>query len=412
MRKTYLAIILAVIYSISYCQTPENNPNWELVFLDEFDSTAMDKSKWKSSYNWNQKGYIPVEFCNNIPSGIIDNDIYGYRKRNFENCLLDTTNSGFLKIISKKENYWGTVWAWPLCTEDSCIGLSCDYTHDPPICFDIDSLPFNYTTNMLISKESFKYGYFEMRCKLSKPIPPMTNTGIGPNFWLFGGNDEVPWSEIDIFEFDGETDEFAYNIHYEDIYGDTVHGIESPVITVDFSVFHTFAINWTSEKIDFYFDDILYHSVDTACIPNLDTMPMIVDVNLPLHTMCQLVDTVYTQFPHYFEIDYVKVYQLKSDCENNYSICNYNNITYKHYNTITIGGEKCNVTVPKGETLFLTYSDKLNILSNFTLEKGAEILFERAPCFESVHVFPSKGDTIPQPAPNAFYKRSNPIYHE
>ena len=138
----------------------------------------------------------------------------------------------------------------------------------------------------------------------------------------------------------------------------------------------------------------------------------VVDVNLPLHTMCQLVDTVYTQFPHYFEIDYVKVYQLKSDCENNYSICNYNNITYKHYNTITIGGEKCNVTVPKGETLFLTYSDKLNILSNFTLQKGAEILFERVPCFESVHLFPNKSDTIPQPAPNAFYKRSNPIYHE
>jgi len=241
---------------------------------------------------------------------------------------------------------------------------------------------------------------------------PMTNTGIGPNFWLFGGNDEVPWSEIDIFEFDVETDVFAANIHYDDIYGDTLHCIDSPEIMVDFTQFHTFAINWTSEKIDFYLDDSLYHSVDTACIANLDTMPMIIDVNLPLHTMCQLVDTVYTQFPHFFEIDYVKVYQLKPDCENNYSICNYNNITYKHYNTITIGSEKCNVTVPKGETLFLTYSDKLNILSNFTLQKGAEILFERVPCFESVHIFSNKGDTIPQPAPNAFYKRSNPIYHE
>ena len=49
---------------------------------------------------------------------------------------------------------------------------------------------------------------------------------------------------------------------------------------------------------------------------------------------------------------------------------------------------------------------------NQIVQKEAEILFERASCFKSVHVFSNKSDTISQPAPSAFYKRSNPIYHE
>jgi len=55
-----------------------------------------------------------------------------------------------------------------------------------------------------MSKETFKYGYFEIRCKLPKPVSPKTNKGKGPNFWLWASNSRVTWSEIDIFEFNGE----------------------------------------------------------------------------------------------------------------------------------------------------------------------------------------------------------------
>lgn len=410
MKIPILFIIPLFIYMKSFSQNPKNNPNWELAFNEEFDSTHINKTKWKSIYNWNQTGLFNVDYCLNVPYDTIDNETVGYRMRNFENCLLDTSSSGLLKIVSKKENYFGEIWDWPRCISDSCLNLSCDSTLDPPRCFFRDTLSFNYTTNMLISREWFKYGYFEIRCKLPNPTPPMTNAGIGPNFWLFSGDVISPWSEIDIFEFNGALNGYASNIHLENIYGDTIHGIESPFLLIDFSQFHTFAINWTPEKIDFYIDDSIYHSF-TDHVADLDTMPMIIDVNLPLHTMCQFVDSIYTQFPHYFEIDYVKVFQLKSDCNSNYDICNYNNIVYKHYNTINIGGINCNFTIPQNDSLYLTYSNKINIHSNFILQQGAKLIFEQYPCFESVHVFPGKYDDLPHPAPKSFFKRNQAKYH-
>jgi len=389
---------------------PPDNPNYELVFEDNFDSIAMDQTKWYSGYPWNQKGYIDVSYCYNFPDSLLKNDLYGYRKRNFENCLCDTTGTGQINIISIKENYTGIVWAWPECSNDSCIGLPCDSTYNPPICFDIDTLSFNYTTNMLRSKELFKYGYFEIRCKISKPNPPMNNTGIGPNFWLWGANSEVGWSEIDIFEFNGNTNSFASTIHYEDIYGDTIHGIpNSPgYIEVDFNDFHIFSINWTPEKIDFYLDGECYVT-SYEYSEDLISMPMIIDVNFPLHTMCQFIDST-TQLPHDFIIDYVRVYQLISDCSNDYQICDFSNIEYKHYRNIYVGDSSCVVTIPQNEIFHLIYSKKIYVSPNFILEDGASINFERTPCFSNIHI--TDYPEFSGPAPPSFFRRQNPIFHE
>jgi len=334
----------------------------------------------------------------------------GYRMRNFENCLLDTTGSGLLKIVSKKDKYLGEVWNWFECDHDSCIIWPCDSSLSPPKCMDIDYLSFNYTTNMLRSKSKYKYGYFEMRCKISKPTPPMTNKGIGPNFWLFDSDSVILHSEIDIFEFDGDTSQFGSAIHYKDTSGVVTHGIVgSPgLIHVDFSDFHIFSINWSPEKIDFYLDDSLFvtsyeHSAEF--IP----MPIIIDVNLPLFTRCEFIDTTYTQLPHYYEIDYIRVYQLKSDCNSNYQICDYNDIQYKHYNTIYVGNANCAVTVPQNKKLYLIYNDRIKLSPYFILEDGAELFFEHIPCFESISI--KNNFEIPMPPPPSFYQRQNPIYH-
>ncbi len=96
-------------------------------------------------------------------------------EKKIENC---TVSGGTLKIISRKENYSGWVWNWPFCTEDSCIQGTgfhpCETSYNTPKCWDEDLLDFHFTTNMLISKETFKYGYFEIRCKLPKPTAPKT----------------------------------------------------------------------------------------------------------------------------------------------------------------------------------------------------------------------------------------------
>ena len=42
-------------------------------------------------------------------------------------------------------------------------------------------------------------------------------------------------------------------------------------------------------------------------------------------------------------MDYIKVWQKNSDCNNDYSICNYDNTTYdyKVHKNVTIDGQNC-----------------------------------------------------------------------
>lgn len=178
MKPVKLFLILSLLTNYLGAQLPSNDPNYKLVFEEKFDSTAVDDTKWYSAWPWNQSGYIDVSYCNNIPSGIIGNDTVSYIKRNFENCIMDTSGTGTLTIVSKEETYEGLVWRWHLCSDDSCttgVGYhTCDSSLSPPRCLDEASLWFNYTTSMLRSKEKFKYGYFEIRCKIPVPSSPKT----------------------------------------------------------------------------------------------------------------------------------------------------------------------------------------------------------------------------------------------
>lgn len=70
---------------------------------------------------------------------------------------------------------------------------------------------FSYTKGELISKDAFKYGYFEARFKVNRP-PGKSSIGIGQCFWLFPINNprnintsihnihQYCYSEIDIAE--------------------------------------------------------------------------------------------------------------------------------------------------------------------------------------------------------------------
>lgn len=352
----------------------------------------------------------------NIPDGI-GADLYGYRKRNWDNCSIDTSGSGNLTIVSKKENYLGEVWNWPLCTDDSCnmgVGYhACDYSHTPPKCWDVDNVWFKHTTNQLISHEKFKYGYFEIRCKIPIPSYPKTNTGVGPNFWLWWAEGDVSWSEIDIFEFDGSNNKFGSAIHYEDAHGDTLHGIPDhpPLITVGDSKYHKYAVHWEPHELKFYFDDQLYLTTRLYA-DDLVAMPMIIDVNFPLHTMCQLLNSN-TQLPHQYVIDYVKVYQLKYDCNGDYHICNNTGTDLIDYEDVSIGGAGCNPKVTSGNTLDIS-SNSISVDGSVTIEVGGQLNYSYSPCYESFHIMPTtaKSATIPTSAPESYYKRLNQKYHE
>lgn len=113
-------------------------------------------------------------------------------------------------------------------------------------------------------KVGFMYGRVEARIKLPQ------GTGTWPAFWMLGGDllDGVPWpecGEIDIMEFRGD---------YYDRSTSAIHGPGTPPGTGLGSAFmnakplsddfHTFAIEWKKNTIDFLVDNRVHGTVRAA----------------------------------------------------------------------------------------------------------------------------------------------------
>jgi len=111
-------------------------------------------------------------------------------------------------------------------------------------------------------KLSFQYGRLEARIK--------TPSGLGtwPAFWMLGSDllKGIPWpdsGEIDILEQKGSMPETVFGtIHGPNLPGGAGGGYGSTYSapTSLNNVFHTYAIEWKKNKIDFYVDDNLYFS--------------------------------------------------------------------------------------------------------------------------------------------------------
>ena len=388
-----------VITQIAKSQTPNNDPTWELIFEEKFDSLHVDNAKWMSNYPWNQKSY---QIC----SGDTLRETLGYRTPNFNNCELDTIGNGKIKLVSRKESppYSGKCWDTWVTTIDSITG---DTTIKP-----IDTWhDFNYTTAMLYSRDKFRYGYFEIKCKLPEINGQYNGQGLGPNFWLFGANPTFYGSEIDIFEFDGKNNLHTSNVHYQINENDN-HWSSRTDITLDsiinFNTFHTFSAEWEVDKINIKIDNKNRRIAEPP--GELIKMPIIIDINHPLKWLTGycIIDTTYTIFPYEYEIDYVKVWQLQQDCNTDINLCNFNINTYNFavYKTINIGGTSCLPTVHSGENLVLRATDGITLSAGFTVELGAEFSAIPTKCQQQEH---TKYINIPNeyPAPKSFYERSN-----
>lgn len=118
----------------------------------------------------------------------------------------------------------------------------------------------NYTSAKLITKgrQLFRYGKIEVRARLPK------GRGTWPAIWMLGNNiDTVGWpdcGEIDIMEHVGFNPDSVFgSVHtkrFNHILGtQTTKGI---YINNPYSAFHTYAVEWTPEKISFLVDEECY----------------------------------------------------------------------------------------------------------------------------------------------------------
>lgn len=119
-----------------------------------------------------------------------------------------------------------------------------------------------YSSSRIVSKHKgdWTYGKVEVRAKLPSGVGVWPAIWMLPTDWAYGG-----WpssGEIDIMEFVGYVPDTIYGtVHtgkYNHILGtQRSKGVSSSTLS---KAFHTYGISWDEQKIDFLFDDKVYHS--------------------------------------------------------------------------------------------------------------------------------------------------------
>lgn len=361
----------------SYAQLPSQDSSYALVFSDNFNDTTLNTNNWQTNAPY---GNIPYKLtCDSLQDSLWFLEYYTPG-----NNLTFTGNS--VKLQVKREDYT-TSYIHHYDTTANCSSISCPSwaCYNDTCFYPVDSsATFKYTSARLWSKKKFKYGYFEIQVKLpDQPTSPSTYKGISTNFWLYNADNTVAWSELDVYEIKCNGNILTNNVHFQKSGSTTPYtNYFDNVPSLSFNnQYKTFALNWTPDKMEFYMDGVLLRTNTQKC-DSLISMPIYIDMNIDQNQFCERVDTVNTVLPYNVEVDYIKVYQLKTDCNTAKTYCN--NIAthdYKTYQSITLDGGTCTDVLNNKPNESFTASDY--ILFNQGFEAGSNVTakFDVINCF-------------------------------
>lgn len=380
-------------------QNPWEDTAYAVIFSDEFTQTdSLNTAKWMRrtpwGFGWDSN---MVEMTNHTWVDL------GWREPSYTDTNTLRITDGTLKLKVKKENVTGTCWTWPACSSGSDWQCNGDNNCSNSKCWHKQDFSFKYVTAMLYSRYKFKYGYFEIKFKLpSLPTSPSTFNGVGPNFWLFGADTVIHWSEIDIFEMHGNTNVLTNAAHYMAT-GSSTHYVDSYSYgTITGNTWHTASVHWRPDGIDYYLDRQYIRSMDDANVKldSLVEMPVFVDINVPTYGWNESFDTT-TVFPYIYEIDYVKVWQLKETCTDSLIFCsNLNPATYNSqvYKNISIGGTGCSDPVSNTSNISFYGKDYVLLQEGFSIDTNSNVLINVQPCQgSSNHLRTAQGSDIYAP---------------
>lgn len=256
-------LVLSVCLIFCSDNTPEER---KLVWSDEFDKAgAPDNSKWGYDIGTSENGWgnNELEYYTNDPKNV-------------------RVENGMLVIEARKES-----------KENS-----------------------NYTSTRLVSrnKGDWQYGRIEIKAKLPKGRGTWPAIWMLPTEWKYGGWPES--GEIDIMEHVGFDPGVVHaNLHsgkYNHIKKTNIDGKITVADAMD--NFHVYAIDWTKEKIDFYVDDKMYHSLKHEVGDDWNGWPFDQKFHLIMNVAVGggwggqkgVDDSIW---PQKMLIDYVRVYQ-------------------------------------------------------------------------------------------------------
>jgi beta-glucanase (GH16 family) len=166
-----------------------------------------------------------------------------------------------------------------------------------------------YTCGGIISKQTFKYGYYEARFK----VP--AGAGWHTSFWMmkYEGQPGTPKSdvvqELDVCENDSvNLNRYSVNVHRWLPKPHKVFDTKG-VNTLDLSVdFHVWGCDFTPEAVKFYFEGRLVQTVDGKKCPHGVQNIWLTTIASPLGKT-KVVDP--TRLPAVAEYDYVRFYEKK-----------------------------------------------------------------------------------------------------
>jgi beta-glucanase (GH16 family) len=229
----------------------ESAEQWEPVWNDEFDGSALDLTRWKI-YRWKRAADV------NKTSYIVENVV---------------VSEGTLKLYVKEEVRGNA----------------------------------NYTGGMLESTGPYqrsRYGYFEARIRYN-----FTGPGFWANFWMTGSDKWPPEFDNEVVTQRNHQNEIFQAHHYLDSAG--THVSSNAFIPLDYREWHVYGVKWLPcQPVEFYLDGQRTFT-SAATVDN----PPVVDMDVVLRAGAYqtekwggLPDST-TQWPGVAEYDWVRVYR-------------------------------------------------------------------------------------------------------
>ncbi len=265
---TIIIIAMLMLYNLNLF-----SQEYQLVWSDEFEGNKLDSSKWEYM--------IGDGTAYGLPSGWGNNEQQWYTDKNI------TIENGKLVITALKEN--------------------------------ISEKNYSSCRIRTLNKGDWTYGRFEFRAKF--PI----GQGIWPAIWMMPTDNEYGgWAasgEIDIVEYLGHEPNVVYGtLHYGGIWPNNTESRSSKQISKGnfHDDFHDFALEWENGEMRWYVDGEKYGtqnswwtSASGASFPAPFDKNFYLIINLAIGGNWPGSPDDSTQFPQRFELEYVRVYQIK-----------------------------------------------------------------------------------------------------
>jgi beta-glucanase (GH16 family) len=259
-----LLFIFCIIYSLSTVLSLD--PNWRLVFQDEFDGNSIDTNKWNVRNQAGNYGNSELQYYS--PSAI-------------------SVSNGNLVITASKVPNGG----------------------------------LQYTSGWVDTQNKFftTYARYEFRAQMAG------GRGMWPAIWLLSQQLCWPWgAEFDIMEYRGSYPNDANGYYH---YGTSCgggHWSTGATKTHSSSLsesFHVYALEWFPDNVTWFFDGTPFHTFKRqslqGSLPQFDPTPHYIIMNSAMGGGYAGTPDATTVYPNSFLIDYVRVYHYGATCAGN-----------------------------------------------------------------------------------------------